>query len=309
MLTQNDNGVHPTLPAGPSGATEDVQVGLARMLCGGVIMDVTDAEQAKIAEDAGAVAVMALERVPADIRREGGVARMAAVERIVAVRAAVTIPVMAKARIGHFAEARVLEALGVDFIDESEVLTPADAEHHIDKRAFRVPFVCGATCLAEALRRIGEGAALIRTKGEAGTGDVAEAVRHLRLVQRELRAIVNAPHEELMAMAKELRAPYELVLATARLGRLPVPNFAAGGVATPADAALVMALGAEAVFVGSGIFKSDDPPRTAAAIVKATARWRDADVLVEACRESGGAMAGTAVGAIAAGDRLQGRGW
>ena len=289
--------------------THELKVGLARMLVGGVIMDVTDAEQAKIAEDSGAVAVMALERVPADIRREGGVARMAGVDKVTMIREAVTIPVMAKARIGHFAEAQVLEQLGVDFIDESEVLTPADAEHHIDKRAFRVPFVCGATCLAEALRRIGEGAAMIRTKGEAGTGDVAEAVRHLRLVQRELRGLASAPHAELMSMAKDLRAPYDLVVETARLGRLPVPNFAAGGVATPADAALVMALGAEAVFVGSGIFKSESPARTAAAIVKATAGWRDGDVLVEACRESGAAMAGIALGEIPDAARLQNRGW
>jgi pyridoxal 5'-phosphate synthase pdxS subunit len=294
---------------GRSENTQDLKVGLARMLVGGVVMDVTDSEQAKIAEDSGAVAVMALERVPADIRREGGVARMAAVDRVTSIQEAVSIPVMAKARIGHFAEARVLEQLGVDFIDESEVLTPADGEHHIDKLAFRVPFVCGATCLAEALRRIGEGAAMIRTKGEAGTGDVAEAVRHLRLVQRELRTLASAPHAELMSMAKELRAPYELVVETAELGRLPVPNFAAGGVATPADAALVMALGAEAVFVGSGIFKSESPARTAAAIVKATARWRDGDVLVEACRESGAAMTGIAVGEIPAAARLQNRGW
>ena len=290
-------------------ATAEVQVGLARMLCGGVIMDVTDAEQARIAEEAGAVAVMALERVPSDIRREGGVARMAAVDKVLEIQAVVSIPVMAKARIGHFIEARVLEELRVDFIDESEVLTPADSEHHIDKRAFRVPFVCGATCLAEALRRIGEGAALIRTKGEAGTGDIVEAVRHLRLVQREIRAVVGAPREELMALAKELRAPYERVLEVHELGRLPVPNFAAGGVATPADAALAMALGAEAVFVGSGIFKSADPARTAAAIVKATARWSEPAVVAEACRESGAPMRGLSAVAVAAEDRLATRGW
>ena len=288
---------------------DEVKVGLARMLAGGVIMDVTDAEQARIAEAAGASAVMALERVPSDIRKEGGVARMAAIEKVLEIQRVVTIPVMAKARIGHFVEARVLQELGVDFIDESEVLTPADSEHHIDKRAFKVPFVCGATCLAEALRRIGEGAAMIRTKGEAGTGDIVEAVRHLRLVHRELRAVVQAPREELMAMAKELRAPYEQVLRVHELGRLPVPNFAAGGVATPADAALVMALGAEAVFVGSGIFKSDDPARTAAAIVKATARWNEPGIVAEACREAGAPMRGLQAASIGAEERLATRGW
>ena len=288
---------------------DEVKVGLARMLAGGVIMDVTDAEQARIAEAAGASAVMALERVPSDIRKEGGVARMAAIEKVLEIQRVVTIPVMAKARIGHFVEARVLQELGVDFIDESEVLTPADSEHHIDKRQFKVPFVCGATCLAEALRRIGEGAAMIRTKGEAGTGDIVEAVRHLRLVHRELRAVVQAPREELMAMAKELRAPYEQVLRVHELGRLPVPNFAAGGVATPADAALVMALGAEAVFVGSGIFKSDDPARTAAAIVKATARWNEPGIVAEACREAGAPMRGLQAASIGAEERLATRGW
>ena len=288
---------------------DEVKVGLARMLAGGVIMDVTDAEQARIAEAAGASAVMALERVPSDIRKEGGVARMAAIEKVLEIQRVVTIPVMAKARIGHFVEARVLQELGVDFIDESEVLTPADSEHHIEKRQFKVPFVCGATCLAEALRRIGEGAAMIRTKGEAGTGDIVEAVRHLRLVHRELRAVVQAPREELMAMAKELRAPYEQVLRVHELGRLPVPNFAAGGVATPADAALVMALGAEAVFVGSGIFKSDDPARTAAAIVKATARWNEPGIVAEACREAGAPMRGLQAASIGAEERLATRGW
>ena len=287
----------------------EIKVGLAEMLKGGVIMDVTNPEQAKIAEEAGACAVMALERVPSDIRKEGGVARMAAVEVIQSIQAAVTIPVMAKARIGHFAEAWVLEELGVDFVDESEVLTPADAEHHIDKHAFRVPFVCGATCLAEALRRIGEGAALVRTKGEAGTGNIVEAVRHLRLVNQEIRRVVGAPREELMAIAKELRAPYEQVLAVHEQGRLPVPNFAAGGVATPADAALVMALGAEAVFVGSGIFKSDEPARTAAAIVKATARFRDRKILVEAARETGGAMKGIPIESLPKEELLAARGW
>ena len=287
----------------------DVKVGLARMLAGGVILDVTTADEARIAEDAGAAAVMALERVPADIRREGGVARMASIEVIEAVQDAVTIPVMAKARIGHLAEARVLEALKVDFIDESEVLTPADAEHHIDKADYRAPFVCGATCLGEALRRIGEGAALIRTKGEAGTGDIVEAVRHLRQIGRELRDLTGSPREELMARAKEHRAPYELVLKTWELGQLPVPNFAAGGVATPADAALVMSLGAEAVFVGSGVFKSDDPLRTAAAIVKATARWKEPEIVLEASREAGAPMKGRSVGEIEERELLATRGW
>jgi pyridoxal 5'-phosphate synthase pdxS subunit len=287
----------------------EVKVGLARMLCGGVILDVTSADEARIAEDAGAAAVMALERVPADIRREGGVARMAAVERVAAIRDAVTIPVMAKCRIGHFVEARVLEELGVDFVDESEVLTPADPEHHVDKRGFAVPFVCGATSLAEALRRIGEGAALIRTKGEAGTGDVSEAVRHLRRMGRELRAVASAPPEEAMSLAKRLRAPVELVRQVGELGRLPVPNFAAGGIATPADAALAMALGAEAVFVGSGVFKSSDPERTAAAIVKAVARFREPAVVAEACRESGAPMAGQPAHAVPADEQLQRRGW
>jgi len=289
--------------------TFELKVGLARMLAGGVILDVTDVEQARIAEEAGAVAVMALERVPSDIRAEGGVARMADVERVASIRDAVSIPVMAKARIGHFAEAAVLESLGVDFVDESEVLTPADAEHHIDKTGFKVPFVCGARSLGEALRRVGEGAALLRTKGEAGTGDVAEAVRHLRQIQRELRALQSSPREELMTRAKELGAPYHLVLEVWEHGRLPVPNFAAGGIATPADAALVMALGAEAVFVGSGVFKSDAPARTAAAIVKATARFGDVDVVAQAARETGGAMRGFAVGTLAPEALLQTRGW
>ncbi len=287
----------------------DVKVGLAQMLAGGVILDVTTADEARLAEDAGAAAVMALERVPADIRRDGGVARMAAIDRIESIQRAVTLPVMAKVRIGHSAEARVLEQLAVDFIDESEVLTPADGQHHVDKHAFRVPFVCGATCLGEALRRIGEGAALIRTKGEAGTGDVAEAVRHLRLIGRELRDLCASPAEELPARAKELGAPLELARRAHALGRLPVPNFAAGGIATPADAALVMSLGAEAVFVGSGVFKSADPARTAAAIVKATARWRESAVVLEACRETGAAMAGRARDELGAAELLQARGW
>ena len=287
----------------------EVKVGFARMLQGGVIMDVTTAAEARIAEDAGAVAVMALERVPADIRREGGVARMASVDRIVSIQEAVTIPTMAKVRIGHFQEAQVLEELEVDFIDESEVLTPADNEHHIDKTLFKAPFVCGARNLGEALRRIAEGASLIRTKGEAGTGDVSEAVRHLRLIRRELGGLRAASREELLAYAKQLDAPFDLVKQVWTEGRLPVPNFAAGGVATPADAALVMSLGAESVFVGSGIFKSDDPARTAAAIVKATARYREPEILVEACRETGGAMAGMAASTVAPESQLQTRGW
>ena len=289
--------------------TQQLKVGLAKMLAGGVIMDVTSVEEAQLAEAAGAAAVMALERVPADIRRDGGVARMASIERIAAIQETVSIPVMAKARIGHFLEARVLESLAVDFIDESEVLTPADVEHHIDKSGFRVPFVCGARNLGEALRRIAEGAAMLRTKGEAGTGDVAEAVRHLRLIGSQLRDLVAAPVEERVRKARELGAPLDLVSQVAEAGRLPVPNFAAGGIATPADAALVMSLGAEAVFVGSGIFKSEQPERTAASIVRATARYQDPEVVLEACREAGsGAMKGLAVSSLEAGERLQERG-
>jgi pyridoxal 5'-phosphate synthase pdxS subunit len=292
------------------GATAfELKVGLATMLKGGVIMDVTNAEQAKIAENAGAVAVMALERVPSDIRRDGGVARMAAVDKIVEIQKAVTIPVMAKARIGHFAEAQVLEQLGVDFIDESEVLTPADPDNHILKHDFKVPFVCGAVCLDEALRRIGEGAALIRTKGEAGTGDIVEAVRHLRQIHRELRELVQTPDEELMRYCKNHGVPYHVALEVKKAGKLPVPNFAAGGVATPADAALVMQLGAEAVFVGSGIFKSEDPDRTARAIVKATAQYADPSQVLEASRGVAGAMRGLNAEAIPEGERLQTRGW
>jgi len=286
----------------------EVKVGLARMLAGGVILDVTTADQARVAEEAGAVAVMALERVPADIRAEGGVARMASVAKIREIQEAVTIPVMAKCRIGHFSEARVLETLEVDFIDESEVLTPADAEHHVLKHPFRVPFVCGARSLGEALRRIAEGAAMIRTKGEAGTGDVSEAVRHLRLIHRELRALHSAPSEELPTLAKELGAPYPLVCRVHAEGELPVPNFAAGGVATPADAALVMSLGAQAVFVGSGVFKSEDPATMARAIVKATARFRDAEVVADAARETVGAMHGIAREELGTAELLQGRG-
>jgi pyridoxal 5'-phosphate synthase pdxS subunit len=252
---------------------------------------------------------MALERVPADIRREGGVARMAAVEVIEAVRAAVSIPVMAKCRIGHTQEARLLEALGVDFIDESEVLTPADEEHHVDKSAFRAPFVCGARDLGEALRRIGEGAAMIRTKGEAGSGNIVEAVRHLRRIGREIRALLQAPRDEWMARAKEYAAPYELVVRVAEAGKLPVPNFAAGGIATPADAALCMSLGAEAVFVGSGIFKSADPAVRARAIVRATTHWQEPKEVLEASRGLGAAMPGLALEAIPESERLARRGW
>jgi len=287
----------------------EIKVGLAEMLKGGVIMDVTTPEQARIAEDAGAAAVMALERVPADIRREGGVARMASVEVIEAIQRAVSIPVMAKVRIGHFEEARVLEALGVDFIDESEVLTPADEEHHVDKHAFRSPFVCGARNLGEALRRIAEGAAMIRTKGEAGSGNIVEAVRHLRAVTGEMRAVQALRPEELMAKAKELGAPVELVRRVHETGRLPVPNFAAGGVATPPDAALCMALGAEAVFVGSGIFKSADPEARARAVVRATTHWEDPAEVLAACRGLGKAMQGLEMGTLPEAERLANRGW
>jgi pyridoxal 5'-phosphate synthase pdxS subunit len=289
--------------------TPALKTGLAEMLKGGVIMDVTDVAQARLAEDAGATAVMALERVPSDIRREGGVARMADPAIVEAIMGAVTIPVMAKCRIGHFAEARILEALGVDFIDESEVLTPADEAHHVDKHAFTVPFVCGCRDLGEALRRIGEGAALLRTKGEAGTGNVVEAVRHLRAVTSGIRRLVALGPEELMAEAKSLGAPLELVRRVAADGRLPVPNFAAGGVATPADAALLMSLGAEAVFVGSGIFKSADPARRARAIVRATTHHQDARAVAEASRGLGEAMPGLEIGALPAAQRLQERGW
>ena len=286
-----------------------VKVGLAEMLKGGVIMDVVNADQAKIAEDAGAAAVMALERVPADIRRDGGVARMSPVSKIREIQQAVSIPVMAKCRIGHLTEARVLEALKVDFIDESEVLTPADGENHVYKHDFRVPFVCGCRNLGEALRRIGEGAAMIRTKGEAGTGDVVHAVRHLREVHREMKALTQLTKDELMAAAKRLGAPYELVVEVAGTGRLPVPNFAAGGIATPADAALCMTLGAEAVFVGSGIFKSDDPEKRARAIVKATTHWRDAEALLEAEESLGSGMKGIEAASLSEEAQLQTRGW
>ena len=284
-------------------------IGLAEMLKGGVIMDVTNAEQAKIAEAAGAAAVMALERVPADIRRDGGVARMASVKKIKEIQAAVTIPVMAKARIGHFVEAQILEALSADFIDESEVLTPADEHFHIDKFAFRIPFVCGARDLGEALRRIGEGAAMIRTKGEAGSGNIVEAVRHMRAVVSGIKRLATLGAEELMTEAKTLGAPYELVRWVAANGRLPVPNFSAGGIATPADAALMMQLGAEAVFVGSGIFKSTDPAARARAIVQATTHYKDPDVLAKVSGELGEAMPGIETSKLAPGELLQTRGW
>ncbi len=286
-----------------------VKVGLAEMLKGGVIMDVTTAEQALIAEQAGACAVMALERVPADIRKEGGVARMASPKIIREIMARVTIPVMAKVRIGHFAEAQVLEALEVDFIDESEVLTPADEEHHIWKHDFRVPFVCGARNLGEALRRIAEGAAMIRTKGEAGSGNVVEAVRHMRAITSHLRKLATLREDELMREAKELGAPLELVRQVAETGKLPVPNFSAGGIATPADAALVRHLGAEAVFVGSGIFKSSDPEKRAKAIVKATTHYGDPKAVLEASEELGEAMKGIDVRQLEEKQLLQTRGW
>ena len=286
-----------------------LKVGLAEMLKGGVIMDVVNADQAKIAEAAGAAAVMALERVPADIRRDGGVARMSPVSKIREIQQAVSIPVMAKCRIGHLAEARVLEALKVDFIDESEVLTPADAENHVYKHDFRIPFVCGCRNLGEALRRIGEGAAMIRTKGEAGTGDVVHAVKHLREVHREMKMLTQLSKDELMAAAKRLGAPYELVVGVAATGKLPVPNFAAGGIATPADAALCMTLGAEAVFVGSGIFKSDDPEKRARAIVKATTHWRDAEALLAAEESLGSGMKGIEAASLSEEAQLQTRGW
>src|SRR5688572_31467489 len=287
--------------------TDRVKRGLAEMLRGGVIMDVVDAEQAKIAEDAGAVSVMALERVPADIRRDGGVARMSDPALIEGIKAAVTIPVMAKARIGHFAEAQVLESLGVDYVDESEVLTPADEAHHIDKWAFTVPFVCGATNLGEALRRLSEGAAMIRSKGEAGTGNMVEAVRHLRSILGDIRKIGQADSAELYGWAKQLQAPVGLVQEIAEAGRLPVPLFCAGGIATPADASLVMQLGAEAVFVGSGIFKSEDPARRARAIVEATTHHRDAAIVAKVSRGLGEAMRGEDAASVET--HLAERGW
>src|SRR5688572_25324094 len=286
-----------------------LKVGLAEMLKGGVIMDVTNAEQARIAEKAGATAVMALERVPSDIRKDGGVARMAPISKIREIMQTVSIPVMAKVRIGHFTEARILESLEVDYIDESEVLTPADEEHHIDKRDYRVPFVCGARNLGEALRRIAEGAAMIRTKGEAGSGNIVEAVRHMRTIMKEMRQLTVLGKEELVAESKKLQAPLELVEWVAEHGKLPVPNFSAGGIATPADAALVMHLGAEAVFVGSGIFKSSDPEHRARAIVKAATYYNDPAKLLEASEDLGMAMQGLDVAKMAAGELMQTRGW
>ena len=289
--------------------TFEIKVGLAEMLKGGVIMDVTTPEQAKLAEEAGAAAVMALERVPADIRKEGGVARMAQIGVIEAIQRTVSIPVMAKVRIGHFVEAQVLDALGVDFIDESEVLTPADEANHIDKHGFRSPFVCGCRNLGEALRRVGEGAAMIRTKGEAGSGNIVEAVRHLRQVNGDIRAIQALRADELATRAKELGAPVDLVRFVHEHGKLPVPNFAAGGIATPADAALCMSLGAEAVFVGSGIFKSDDPEVRAKAIVHATTHWKEPGEVLAASRGLGAAMPGIEISTIPESERLANRGW
>jgi pyridoxal 5'-phosphate synthase pdxS subunit len=289
--------------------TDTVKRGLAEMLKGGVIMDVVSVEHAQIAEEAGAVAVMALERVPADIRAAGGVARMADPAVISAIIDAVTIPVMAKCRIGHFVEAQALEALGVDYVDESEVLTPADEAHHVNKREFKVPFVCGAINLGEALRRIGEGAAMIRTKGEAGTGNVVEAVRHMRTINDEIKRLTTLPEEELMSAAKEHRAPYDLVVEVARSGELPVVNFSAGGIATPSDAAMMMQLGADGVFVGSGIFKSEDPALRAKAIVQATTHFEDAALIAEVSRGLGEAMPGLEIGEIGKESLIQFRGW
>lgn len=295
--------------AGTADPTFAVKTGLARMLQGGVIMDVVNAEQARIAEEAGAVAVMALERVPADIRAQGGVARMSDPKMIREIMAAVTIPVMAKARIGHFVECQILEAIGVDYIDESEVLTPADHVHHVEKHPFRVPFVCGCRNLGEALRRISEGAAMIRTKGEAGTGDVVEAVRHIRTVNAEISRASKMSDAELRGLAKDIQAPFDLLKETAKLGRLPVVNFAAGGVATPADAALMMQLGCDGVFVGSGIFKSGDAAKRARAIVQAVTHFNDAKVLAEVSEDLGEAMVGINVAKMPEGEKMAGRGW
>jgi pyridoxal 5'-phosphate synthase pdxS subunit len=312
MVATNDrvgaNGASNTNGNAATG-TWAVKTGLAQMLKGGVIMDVVTPEQAKIAEEAGACAVMALERVPSDIRAHGGVARMSDPDMIAGIIEAVTIPVMAKARIGHFVEAQVLEALGVDYIDESEVLTPADEANHVDKHAFKVPFVCGCRNLGEALRRIGEGAAMIRTKGEAGTGNVVEAVRHMRQLWADIRRVQNMPEDELYTAAKEFGAPVDLVKDVHALGKLPVVNFAAGGIATPADAALMMQLGAEGVFVGSGIFKSEDPERMAKAIVKATTHFRDPAIIAEVSRGTGNAMKGLEIGSIPENEILAKRGW
>jgi pyridoxal 5'-phosphate synthase pdxS subunit len=299
----------PTASSSGEVGTDRVKRGMAEMLKGGVIMDVVDAEQAKIAEDAGAVAVMALERVPADIRRDGGVARMSDPDMIDGIQAAVSIPVMAKARIGHFVEAQVLQAIGVDYVDESEVLTPADYAHHIDKRQFTVPFVCGATNLGEALRRIAEGAAMIRTKGEAGTGDVSQATTHLRTILGEIKRLTTLDEAELFEAAKLMSAPLELVRETASLGRLPVVMFTAGGVATPADAAMMMQLGTDGVFIGSGIFKSGDPARRARACVEATAYFEDAERIAKVSRGLGEAMVGISAESLGAGELLATRGW
>lgn len=306
-MTGNGNHQNGNVP-GETG-TEKVKRGLAQMLKGGVIMDVVTAEQAKIAEDAGACAVMALERIPADIRAHGGVARMSDPDLIEKVMAAVTIPVMAKCRIGHFVEAQILQELGIDYIDESEVLTPADEEHHINKHKFKVPFVCGCRNLGEALRRIGEGAAMIRTKGEAGTGDVVEAVRHGRTVLGEIRRLTTMDEDELFTYAKNIQAPYHLVKETAELGRLPVVNFAAGGVATPADAALMMQLGVDGVFVGSGIFKSGDPAKRAKSIVESVTHFNNPEVLLNVSRNLGEAMVGINTSGMAEGERIAVRGW
>ena len=305
MAVQDGNGISPTEGTG----TWKVKSGLAQMLKGGVIMDVVNADQAKIAEEAGACAVMALERVPADIRAAGGVARMADPEVIVRIMEMVTIPVMAKCRIGHFVEAQLLQALGVDYIDESEVLTPADDRHHVNKHNFKAPFVCGCRELGEALRRIGEGAAMMRTKGEAGTGNIVEAVRHMRAVWDGIRRLQNVPDDELMAEAKELAAPFDLVRETKELGRLPVVNFAAGGVASPADAALMMQLGADGVFVGSGIFKSEEPAKMANAIVQAVTHYEDPKIIAEVSRGLGEAMPGLEISDIPKEQLLAGRGW
>ncbi|HET9050504.1 MAG TPA: pyridoxal 5'-phosphate synthase lyase subunit PdxS [Candidatus Dormibacteraeota bacterium] len=309
MTSTNGHVPEPSAPDGRARGTDRVKRGLAEMLKGGVIMDVVDADQARIAEEAGAVAVMALERVPADIRRDGGVARMSDVGLIKEIMAAVTIPVMAKARIGHFVEAQVLEAIGIDYVDESEVLTPADEENHIDKWRFHVPFVCGARDLGEALRRISEGAAMIRTKGEAGTGNVVEAVRHMRAVHSGIRRLGSLRSDELHRAAKELQAPYEIVAEVAETGKLPVVNFSAGGIATPADAALMMQLGAEGNFVGSGIFKSESPLEYAKAIVAATTYFDHPEAVAEASAGLGAAMRGLDVASMPRGELLAGRGW
>jgi len=307
--TYEQNPVHPDPAQAPQLGTARVKRGMAEMLKGGVIMDVVTPEQAKIAEDAGAVAVMALERVPADIRKDGGVARMSDPDMVEGIISAVSIPVMAKARIGHFVEAQILQSLGVDYVDESEVLTPADETHHIDKWAFTVPFVCGATNLGEALRRIAEGAAMIRSKGEAGTGNVVEATRHMRQIRADIRKLTTLDESELFLAAKNLQAPYEIVKEVARTGKLPVVLFTAGGLATPADAAMMMQLGAEGVFVGSGIFKSGDPAKRAAAIVKATTFYDDPDVLAKVSRGLGEAMVGINIDTLPESERYAGRGW